>query len=272
MLYLKSYCYSSHELPFIIANLEEGFDYIDKLLLYEYNYTHTGLKKEYYIEKLLDKIPEKLKTKLYYKTVILDNYIEYALNNEEVIHKINEPIQRSWAFNDPNINFNDDDIIIDIDIDEIIYKKSYTLLIEELKQKNIPLSIKLNQFFYKNTYLWEDCNFSSPTIYKYSMVKNKPKNIKGLKICNKRDLNKLTDNIYGCHMSWIMPTDYMIKKLYSYSHPKYRIFSDIDVLNKAINEKKYIFDKDISFKIDQLELNDIRIPKYLQKENIFEYL
>ena len=25
MLYLKSYCYSKHELPFIIANLDEGF-------------------------------------------------------------------------------------------------------------------------------------------------------------------------------------------------------------------------------------------------------
>ena len=32
MLYLKSYCYSIHELPFIIANLQEGYNYIDKLL------------------------------------------------------------------------------------------------------------------------------------------------------------------------------------------------------------------------------------------------
>lgn len=45
MLYLKSYCYSKHELPFIIANLDEGYNHIDKLILYEYNVTHTGKTK-----------------------------------------------------------------------------------------------------------------------------------------------------------------------------------------------------------------------------------
>ena len=38
MIYLKSYCYNKHRLAFIIANLIEGYDYIDKLL-YEYNFT-----------------------------------------------------------------------------------------------------------------------------------------------------------------------------------------------------------------------------------------
>ena len=31
MLYLKSYCYSKHELPFIIANLDEGLNILIKL-------------------------------------------------------------------------------------------------------------------------------------------------------------------------------------------------------------------------------------------------
>ena len=45
MIYLKSYCYNKHELAFIIANLMEGYNFIDKLLLYEYNFTHTGIPK-----------------------------------------------------------------------------------------------------------------------------------------------------------------------------------------------------------------------------------
>ena len=45
MIYIKSYCYSKHELPFIIAQLQEGYKYIEKLILYEYNYTHTGCEK-----------------------------------------------------------------------------------------------------------------------------------------------------------------------------------------------------------------------------------
>ena len=56
MIYLKSYCYNKHELAFIIANLIEGYDYIDKLLLYEYNFTHTGIPKNYELESLIKNI------------------------------------------------------------------------------------------------------------------------------------------------------------------------------------------------------------------------
>ena len=81
MIYIKSYCYSSHELPFVIANLEEGYDFIDKLILYEYNYTHTGTKKNYEMEKVIHLIPDKLKNKLDYKKIDISKYIEYAFEN-----------------------------------------------------------------------------------------------------------------------------------------------------------------------------------------------
>lgn len=271
MLYLKSYCYSIHELPFIIANLEEGYNYIDKLVLYEYNYTHTGLKKEYELEKVLYLIPNYLREKLFYKKFDITNYNEYAYDNESLIHSVNEPIQRSILFNDPYFNLNDDDIIIDHDIDEIIYKKSYPLLINELNQKNTPISIKLNQFFFKHNYLWTDCNFSSPTIYKYGMVKNTNKQIKNLSIKYLRDLSNKTNEIYGCHMSWVMPIEYMINKLECYGHQKYRKFSNKNVLKKAVENKEYVFDKNRKFTIDELEFNDYRIPNFLQKNNIFDY-
>ena len=43
----------------------EGYDYIDKLLLYEYNFTHTGIPKNYELEPLIKLIPEYLQSKLY---------------------------------------------------------------------------------------------------------------------------------------------------------------------------------------------------------------
>lgn len=272
MLYLKSYCYSKHELPFVIANLQESYNHIEKLVLYEYNYTHTGIKKDYEMEKVIHLIPENLKDKLYYKKVDITNYVEYAYKNGPLIHRVNEPIQRSWMFNDSNFDLQDDDIIIDNDIDEIIYSYSYPDLIKELNFKNRPMSIRLNQFFFKNNYLWTDCNFSSPTIYKYSMVKNSNKIIKGIKIKNLRDLGNKTSKIYGCHMSWVMPVEFMINKLHSYSHPEFRNYANKELLSKAIKEKKYIFDLKRSFNINELLFNDIRIPKYLQRENIFNYI
>ena len=274
-IFLKSYCYNQHELAFVIANLREGYKYIDKLILYEYNYTHTGVEKDYRLEKVLHHIPGELREKLDYKKIDLKNYNIYAYKNEPgnpKIHRHNEPIQRSWLFNDKDYQLEDDDIIIDHDIDEIIYENSYPILIEELKRKKRPLSIKLNQFFFKNNYLWKDIMFSSPTIYNYRMVKKINKKIKGLKIQNLRDLPHKTDRIYGCHMSWVMPVDYMITKLHSYSHPEYRSFADKEKLQRAIDEKKYIFDLKRPFNIEELLFDDERIPKSLQKNNIFEYL
>lgn len=276
MIYLKSYCYSEHEIPFIISNLEESEGVVDKLYLYEYNYTHTGVKKEYCIEKHIDKIPKHLRERLVYKKVNLDTYIEYAYENEGIIHSVNEPIQRSWFFNDEDLKLEEDDIIIDIDIDEIIYKDCYKKLLTELEFRNQPFSIKLNQFFFRANYLWQSCNFSSPSIYKFGMVSNINKSIKGLKILNQRDLACKSLDIYGCHMSWIMPVDYMIKKLHSYSHPKYRIYADKDVLKKAIDNKEYVFDRNKNFDILELDGKDSRIPIYFQdklEENIlFNYL
>ena len=39
-----------------------------------------------------------------------------------------------------------------------------------------------------------------------------------------------------------------------------------------MTDKIYIFDTKHSFNIEELSLDDPRIPKYLQKENIFDYL
>lgn len=272
MIYLKSYCYSKHELPFIIANLDEGYEHIDKLILYEYNYTHTGIKKNYEIESVLHLIPENLKTKLCYKKVDLTDYIEYAVNNENICHSVNENIQRSWIFNDNDIQLNDEDIIIDIDIDEIIYKNSYNYLLSEINKYNKPLGIKLNQFFFKNTYLWSNLIFDAPAIYKYKMVKNINKKVKGIKCKYQRYCVKKTNNICGCHMSWVMPIDDMLKKIRSGAHTKYHHLGKYEILKKAIDEKKYVFDINRPFNIIELDTTDIRIPSKLQKNDIFDYL
>ena len=273
MIYLKSYCYSDHELPFIIANLTESYDHIDKFYLYEYNRTHTGLNKKYNLQKYMDIIPLNLKDKLVYRMIDVSNICEYAYENEGLIHSHNEPIQRSYFYYDPEVPvLNNNDIIIDIDVDEIIYDKSYPKLISDIRKSNRPMSIKLNQFFFKNNYLWTNCSFSSPSIYLYSMVKNRQHKLRGIPIKNCRDLSYKTDGICGAHMSWIMPTSYMVKKLHCYSHPKYRKYADYKKLNEAIRNKVYIFAENRKFDIDELSYTDDRIPRYLQNDTIFDFI
>ena len=269
MIYIKTYCYNKHELPFLITQLKEGWEHIDKFCVYEYNFTHTGKKKDYEMEEVLHLIPEELKSKLYYCKVDLTPY-NIQTYNENICHSVNENIQRNWFFNDPNINLKDDDIIIDVDCDEIIYKKSYKKIFEELKDN--VLGIRMNLFFFKNTYLWTNnvCNASS--IYKYKTIKNKYTLIKNLKTYNLRWPKNITKGLYGCHMSWVMPVQHMVEKCYKTAHTGFRHLAKVDIMKKAIKEKKYIFDLKRPFNIEEISLNDDRIPKYLQKKNLFDYL
>ena len=73
-------------------------------------------------------------------------------------------------------------------------------------------------------------------------------------------------------MSWVMPIDDMLKKIYSGAHTKYHHLGTREILEKAIREKKYIFDIKRPFNIDELNINDGKIPPYLQKENLFNYI
>ena len=270
-VYIKSYCYSEHEIPFIIANLTENYSKITKYLLYEYNFTHTGLTKPYNVEKYLSEIPDNLRDKLIYKKIDLNKYMKNYFNNEEKIHKYNEPIQRSYWLNDKNISINSEDIIIDIDVDEIIYGDKFDQMIDELKNSNNPLSIRLNLFFYKENYLWEGKDFSSPTIYKFKMINQFIEHYKDIKFCNMRNLPDKTNNLYGAHLSWFMPVEYIERKLLSYGHPKYR-YIGVNEIENAIKMKQYPWE-DIEFNIRELSKSSSEIPIYFRQEiDFFNYL
>ena len=55
-------------------------------------------------------------------------------------------------------------------------------------------------------------------------------------------------------MSWVMPIDDMLKKIYSGAHTKYHHLGKREILEKAIEDKKYIFDLKRPFKIIELDI------------------
>lgn len=73
-------------------------------------------------------------------------------------------------------------------------------------------------------------------------------------------------------MSWVMPINDMLKKIYSGAHTKYHHLGTRDILEKAIEEKKYVFDLNRPFNIVELDIKDGRIPTTLQTANLFDYL
>lgn len=254
MIYLKTYCYAPHELEFVIANLQECYDHIDKMIVCEFDINHTGEKRDFEFQDLCSMVPENLRDKLDYHACDIYDITARAFNDEDAIHTINEPIMRS--FFTQLYDFDPDDIIISVDADEILYREKVQEVIDKVKINNI-VSLRMRQFFYKKTYLWEDIIWKSAIACKFGAVNPPYPN-------NWRDIGISTEDFVGCHFSWCMDVNAMINKLYTYSHPRYRFCADKEILQDAIDNKKYPFDKNRSFNIKEIDSDSSIIPTSLR--------
>ena len=254
MIYLKTYCYAPHEVEFIIANLKECYDYIDKMIVCEFDINHTGVKRPFEYSDLKSLVPEELSDKLDYHACEVYDITARAYEDEAAIHGVNEPVMRSYFTK--LYNFSDNDIIISIDADEILYGEQLPYIIEQVSKQG-AVRLKLRQFFYKKTYLWEGRDFVSPIATYYGVMNPKFPN-------NWRDVGNVTEEYVGCHFSWCMGIEAMIHKLDTYSHPRYRFCADRDLLENSVANKTYPFDDNVSFDIRELPADDNLIPKSMR--------
>jgi hypothetical protein len=255
MIYLKTYFYTEHEVKFLKLNLLEAFNHIDKFIICEFNRTHTGEEREFIFDNYKHLFTEEELSKIIYLPCDISNETVYAKNDEDAIHKINEPIMRGYFVK--KINLNDEDIIISVDADEIIYEHMYQKIINNVINHGTTL-LKLHQFFYKINYHWINNDFTAPTAIKYSDFKNKYP-------CQLRYMGNLLNEYVGCHFSWCMTPSEMVYKLETYSHPQYRFCADINLLENAIKNKLYPFDSSVNFTINELSFNNEMLPKNLNK-------
>lgn len=260
-LFIKTYFYSKHEYPFIIAQLREmeKSKCVEKLIIYEFNAHHTGKKRDFIFD--WNEIPVKYQRNIYYCQVNISSYVEET-DDESIIHSIHEPIMRTWMVKDKNIlqflNIQDHDIIINVDADEIIYSEFHNSIKTNVLREGCT-NLPMNQFFYDYTYLWQGKEFKSPTACFF----------KDIQFGNNMYVRDYPENSFGltkvgAHMSWCMPVDDMITKLNVYGHPKYRKFADKNILYNAIQTKTYPFDSNVSFNLIELSTNDHRIPEYIR--------
>lgn len=255
MIYLKTYFYVEHEFQFLKYNLEEAYPHIDKFIICEYNKTHTGMPREMIgWEKLKKHLPEDKLDKVLYLPLDISNYTVEAYNNEDKIHAINEPVMRSIFMK--HVDLKDEDIVVSVDADEIIYEKTYPKIINFLKNKNV-CCLNLHQFFYKKNYLWKNKDFIAPVAAKYSYFKNSFP-------CNLRYEGEVLSEKAGCHFSWCMSPEEMVYKLHTYSHPKYRFCANKELLEEAIKNKIYPFDLTEKFEIEELEYNCDILPQSIK--------
>ena len=255
-VYLKTYFYVPHEIEFLVMNLLESYNHIDKFIICECDRTHTGQPKEMIFDQYWDSFPKEVRDKIVYLPCRIGEYTVEAYENEDDIHNINEPVMRSFFMK--LMSFQDDDIILSVDADEIIYRDAYDYIIKQTKEKDL-VRFNLHQFFYKKTYLWEGKDFISPIAAKYKVFKNHFP-------CNWRDVGPVLPIKVGCHFSWCMTPKEMVHKLHTYSHPRYRFCADEDLLKNAIKNKEYPFDESVDFNIVELDPNHEVLPECLKSQ------
>ena len=256
MIYLKTYCYTPHEIDFIIANLKECYPYIEKMIVCEFDINHTGVKRDFEYTDLKEKVPSNLRDKIDYHACEVFDITARAYEREDLIHSINEPVMRSYFTK--LYDFDPLDIIISVDADEIIYGDSIEYIVQQVKMYH-TVQLKLRQFFYKKTYLWSDKDFVSPIATYYKAINPKFPN-------NWRDIGRvITQEYVGCHFSWCMDVDDMIHKLDTYSHPRYRFCAKKNLLQDAIDNKTYPFDENVKFNIIELDQTSNLLPQSIRE-------
>jgi hypothetical protein len=255
MIYLKTYFYVNHEVQFLVANLLEAYDHIDKFIICEFNRTHTGRPCQLMgWDYLKEKFPKDKLDKVMYLPIDSSEMCVEAYNDEDTIHNINEPIMRSAFMK--FIELRDEDIIVSVDADEIIYEHIYPRIIDAVETDGV-CQLNLHQFFYKKNYLWKGKDFLAPTAIKYKYIKERWP-------CSIRYEGPVLPEKAGCHFSWCMSPEEMVYKLHTYSHPRYRHLANVNTLKNAIENKEYPFDPSIEFEIVELDPEDPIIPRSMR--------
>lgn len=225
-------------------NLMESYHEIDKYIICEFNKTFTGKPKDYTFKKHMNMFSPTEQSKIVYLPMDIDKEMSDKPSTEAYFY--NEKLMAGNFIK--YVDLKNEDIVFAVDADEVIYSESYSKILRQLSNPFVKaLSIPMHTFFYKINYLWQSTVSYGPSVFKVRYFKHKHP------FCW-RFVGKRPKEIYGGHFSWCMSVDQMITKLGSYSHAKqYGQFADKGILEEAIRNKKYPFEKDRLFDIRVLD-------------------
>jgi beta-1,4-mannosyl-glycoprotein beta-1,4-N-acetylglucosaminyltransferase len=220
------------ELDFVKLQLDVNYDYVDKFVITESEQIYSGNKKENHFYKNRD-VFSKYNDKIIYLDVNLD-YFELIKNYPPNIGKLDldiwsrEQRQRNYLFE--QIDFNIDDIVINVDVDEIIF-------LEKCKDKIIKDKVNYFNLDHRKYYFNSKCLKHKKTGWQRSVAfnpliyKNYIFNVWNIRHFNDfiQDINVI--NNAGYHFSWCIDIENKIK---SFSHQE---LNDPKTIKKFINYK-----------------------------------
>lgn len=235
------------ELNFVIMNCLESRNLVDRVLVIEHDYSHSGkpLRSSFLaLESEIQELSSNPSVEVHFLSIEKE-VIKDAISSEEM--HFNENLIRKSFLKECNIS--SEDLIFAVDADEVIYRKFYRLVKLfriVLSRADVSFSLMMHQFFYKVNYLWTEVKFRSPVLVSAKLA---------MKDANLlRDSGSLLPFWVGCHFSWQLTVQQMINKLKNYAHsPEYLHLANEEILKDAIENLKYPFDTERPFTIRILD-------------------
>ena len=254
-VFLKSILTSSEEIIYLASQYLEIRDLIDKFIIIEPKFTHTGKKRDLVgVNSLLEICPDLNQKLEYIPLPFLKGVFKNAKNSFETHN--NERLTRG-SFKD-FINISPKDIVISTDADEILYRSYVKRALKRVHNSFNPFYGEtpiINQFFYKDNYLAANFHFRGPSILRASRCIFFPF------ARHWRYARNYINDFGGCHFSWCMPLEDLILKADNSAHQKLFLESADSSIEERI--KKDISKKIYSFRRDKINLINLRNPSII---------
>lgn len=277
MNYIKKIVSNKSEAKYIKMDLIESKGFIHKIILVEANFSHSGIKRTYQFQEVIDSdyFTEDEKSRIIYLKIDITKLVYPNTFLSKELH-YNERIIRG-KFTD-YIKLKSTDIIFSLDADEVLYSHTYINIISSInKNKNKAYLIKLHNLVYRPDYLWANFDFIAPTACRVDfynsfkmIVKSKFKKFKQW-----RYHGELYEFYGGVHFNWHLTPKEMEDKLSNYAHRDLFIGKgyDEDYFKNCIS-KKIFFDPDKECEIKTINLrdNDILPDSFYFLKDDFKYL
>jgi beta-1,4-mannosyl-glycoprotein beta-1,4-N-acetylglucosaminyltransferase len=266
------------ELDLLEIKLEELYDFVDKFILIESTHTHSNLPKPlWYTENQKRFTPFKDKV---INFVCNFNQTDLYNNHYEKYKKLKdindiwfrEHFQRDFAIISGQINFNDDDIIIVSDLDEIVDKHRLRQHIDEIGIEDIiRLSMKHHVYSF-------NLRIPAPTIWrhtyaaKYKYLKRFDGMISYIRDSYKfytPEYHEIMVNDMGWHFSYLMtPQNIVHNKFKSFAHADDTFIKDFTVNAVEENIQNLMF---FGNKLEETPLEELpeTVKKYYRYSKYF---
>lgn len=248
-LFLKTMVSNHSEVPFLWMMFAEAAPYVDKIIVTEFNQTHSGLPREMIFQQYVDQFQKVFPQLVYLTGEDISGVIHEADTPDD--HHHNETLMRGWFAR--QLKFRDSDVVFSTDADEVLYEATYKWVIDNFVRKTTGVRFRLHQFFYRPNYLWLGKEFIAPVALRYGRYKREFPT-------NWRYQGATLPGFWGVHFSWCIPIDEMVKKVKNYSHAsEHKHLDQREIYLQARENGTFPFD-DREFHIHKISFSNEILP------------